>query len=112
MNNDMQLLNYMYQQGYTEEDMYDERTITKVRFSYDYIAYKIRVALASAFIKLQAVVKQAWERVKVIVKEYDEWQESFAFEKARLPALDFERAPIRNQVLCNKPRNQVRKIIR
>lgn len=110
MNNDTQLLNYMYQQGYTEEDMYDERTITKVRFSYDYIAYKFKLAIA--LIKLQAAVKQAWERVKVIINEYDEWRESFPFEKARLPALDFERAPIRNQVLCNKPRNQVRKIIR
>lgn len=116
------LLSYMYQEGYTEEDMYDERVVQKVLRSTGFYIYKISpkvkvaiVGIINAFKKVADFIKSVWSSVSKAIKDVDQYtqfQERENYTNFSIPPIDFKKRPIiRHQVLNRKPNHMIRKII-
>ena len=116
------LLTYMYQEGYTEEDMYDERVLQKALRSTGFYIFKIRptvkemvIKIVTAFKKMSKVVKSIWSAVSAAlesVDEYTELQERPNYTNFRIPPTKYWKRPVtRDQVSSRKPNHMIRKII-
>lgn len=116
------LLTYMYQEGYTEEDMYDEQVVQKAFRSIDFYIFKMMpkvklavVSVIAAFKKVAEVFKTTWSSISKAIKEVNEYTESLEqanYTNFNIPPIDFKKRPIiRHQVLNRKPNNVIRKII-
>ncbi|AQU79737.1 hypothetical protein [Planococcus faecalis] len=123
MKTDEQLLvTYMYEEGYTEEDMYDEHVVKKAFRSIDFHVFKMMpkvklavVGIIAAFKKVAEVVKSIWSSISTAIKEvneYTKYLEQANYTNFSIPPIDFKKRPIiRHQVLNRKPNHMIRKII-
>lgn len=103
-----QLLNYMYQQGYTEEDMYDEKTIVKA--AHAFIAHMLAQGFRNVWETVKRVATQLWEAIKPVAVYFEEIGQDRRTEK---PFINIKPIPLMShQVIDRKPRYQVRKIIK
>lgn len=103
-----QLLNYMYHQGYTEEDMYDEKTIVKA--AHAFIVHKLAQGFQNAWETVKRAATQLWEALKPVAVYLEELGRDTRTEK---PFINVKPIPLMShQVIDRKPRYQVRKIIK
>lgn len=115
MTNDMLLLNYMYQKGFTEEDMYNEETVENVRRSMAFYAFQMNLAFRSVGRKLLEIVKRVWDQLKPLVMKNEEMkrEQKIYATNFPVPKPDFKSGSVmKSQVLNRKPSHQIRKIIR
>ncbi len=115
MTKDTLLLIYMYQKGFTEEDMYKKETVENVRRSMAFYVFQMNLAFKSVGRKLLEIVKRIWNQLKPLVMKKEEMkreQKTLAVNFS-IPKPDFKAGPvIKSQVLNRKPPQQIRKIIR
>lgn len=111
---DQLLISYMYQQGYTEEDMYDERILLIVRFSLDFrmfhFKYEFKPLIDSLVETFQNMVAGINETIQPIVN----WMEGLRKGPSISHTITYSKNRLRliDQVDNRKPRHLVRKIIR
>ncbi|ANU28441.1 hypothetical protein [Planococcus versutus] len=118
--NDQLLLRYMYEAGYTEEEMFDTAKITKAGNSIGFFFFNLRLStkglinrIVSAFDQFKETVKDIWSGIKSQVTYLDEYWEVPSRKNNSIPLIDFrKRSSIQHQVLTRKPNHLIRKIIR
>lgn len=98
------LLNYMYQEGYTEEDMYDAKTIRKAAKAF--FVDRVRNGFEKVWEAVKRVARDLWEMIKPVAVYFEELKERNQLQHST--SSKFRPAAIRNmnhQVLDRKPRH-------
>lgn len=115
------LLNYMYMNGYTEEDMHDPKALQIVRksfcFSVHLLSIRVKKVISDVRQSLQAAFKVVIEKLRPIAAYFEEGYEKTVTDSMKKhPTInDLTKQSISrmsHQVMNNKPRLMVRKIIR
>ncbi|WP_404466554.1 hypothetical protein [Planococcus rifietoensis] len=118
MKNDNEiLLLFMYESGFTEEDMWDESIIESTRHSIAFWAYKFKRLTERAFNNLfnaiKNVVSNIWDGIKKNLFCEDNIFNEPSYKTNTIPKIDFNMRPlISDQVTDRKPKHKVKKIIR
>lgn len=71
-NEEQFLLNYMYQKGYTDEDMHDQKKLKTVRYSVGFCIHRFNLGfarIAGAFKIFGDRVVEIWTNVKEEIQE-------------------------------------------
>lgn len=95
--NDQPLLSYMYEAGYTEEDMFDVAEITKASKSIGFFIFKLRISakrlingFVNAFNQVKEIVKTSLSGIPKKVKYLDEYWEMPSHKNISIPSQIFE----------------------
>lgn len=120
-NDELILLTYMYEKGYTDEDMFDEKTMNKVRHSLEFCLHRFKLGfpkIVGAFRVFADKFVEIWSNVAEQVREIFPVLKEVVLTEPVLPQyktftpIDFsKRQQIRHQVIDRKPKHLTRKII-
>lgn len=115
------LLAYMYARGYTDEDMFDDKTMNKVRNSLEFCLHRFNLGfhkIVGAFKVFADGVVEIWSNVIEQVPEIWPVIKGVTLTELELPdyktftPINFSKRPqIRHQVTDRKPKHLTRKII-
>lgn len=115
------LLNYMYMNGYTDEDMHDPKALKIVRESLSFSMHILAARAKAIFVVIGQSLKAAYDHISEQLRPIAVWFEeqheiSDSGQIKTYPTLkNTAKRPMSrmsHQVMNNKPRHAVRKIIR
>lgn len=117
---DQLLLTYMYLEGHTEEDMYDERMISIVWWSIDFQIYLYKQKFRTMHDSLIETFQNMFDGIKETFQPIAKWMEGlhkdYRIINKRKSYLKINNSKNKlrlfHQVENRKPRHLVRKIIR
>lgn len=112
------LISFMYREGYTEEDMYDGKTLAMIRHSARFHFLLLQISAKRLFRTIGEEIKQSWSDLKDALQPVAVWMEGLykekpvATKKKSFKLIDSKNiSRMSHQVDNRKPRHLVKKII-